>query len=501
MSQAYTTINEWEAFSYAFEQFYSLIEHLCAEEPQQLDHGEVERFIETEGRELLRRLLQGYLDCRAANETIWESLEGDDGLMRTHHRHGCKTHLATLFGDVVVTRHAYSAPGTASLFALDAKLNLPPDKYSDGLRRRLAQDVALMSFDEATGHIAQTTGGHIPKRQSEEVAVQVAQDFEAFYETRQSQGVEASKDLLVLTTDGKGIVMRHEDLREATRKAAERVSRKLKTRLSPGEKRQRKRMATVASVYTVAPYVRSPESVMGQGEETLARPKVENKRLWASVEREAEAVIEELFQEALRRDPHQRRQWVVLVDGEPHQLARIRSAAARHQVEVTIVMDFIHVLEYLWNAARSFHPDDAESAEAWVQERTQKVLQGHAQGVAAGMRRSATLRALSNKQRDAVDTCADYLLNRQSYLRYDVFLAHGFPIATGVIEGACRHLVKDRMDLTGARWRLKRAEAVLKLRSLRSSGDFEAYWHFHKQQELQRNHLARYADPLFLDAD
>ena len=117
------------------------------------------------------------------------------------------------------------------------------------------------------------------------------------------------------------------------------------------------------------------------------------------------------------------------------------------------------------------------------------------------MRRSTTLRELSNKQRDAVDTCADYLLKRQSYLRYDVFLAHGFPIATGVIEGACRHLVKDRMDLTGARWRLKRAEAVLKLRSLRSSGDFEAYWHFHKQQELQRNHLSRYADPLFLDAD
>ena len=137
----------------------------------------------------------------------------------------------------------------------------------------------------------------------------------------------------------------------------------------------------------------------------------------------------------------------------------------------------------------------------WVQERAQHVLQGQAREVAAGMRRSATLRGLSTKQRQAIDTCADYLLNRQSYLRYDMFLAQGFPIATGVIEGACRHLVKDRMDLTGARWRLKSAEAVLKLRSLRSSGDFEAYWLFHKQQERQRNHLSRYADPLFLDAN
>ena len=202
----------------------------------------------------------------------------------------------------------------------------------------------------------------------------------------------------------------------------------------------------------------------------------------------------------MRRDPAQHRAWVVLVDGEPHQLARIQAAAARHQVSVTIVMDFMHVLEYLWEAAHSLAPDNAQTAETWVQERALKVLQGHAREVAAGMRRSATVRALSVKQRKAVDTCADYLLNRQSYLRYDVFLAQGFPIATGVIEGACRHLVKDRMDLTGARWRLKSAEAVLQLRALRSSGDFDAYWCFHKQQELQRNHLSRYADPLFLDA-
>jgi hypothetical protein len=99
------------------------------------------------------------------------------------------------------------------------------------------------------------------------------------------------------------------------------------------------------------------------------------------------------------------------------------------------------------------------------------------------------------------DTCADYLLNRWSYLSYDVFLDLGFPIAIGVIEGVCRHLVKDRMDLTGARWRLQRAEAVWKLRSLRAGGDFEAYWCFHKEQERHQNHLSRYADPLCLDAE
>jgi hypothetical protein len=501
MSQAYTTIDEWEEFSGAFAQFRDVVEPLRAEASQHLEHGDVEQFLEIEGRELLRRLLQGHLDYRAAHETLWEGLEGQDGIMRTHHRQGCVTHLATLFGEVTVRRHAYSAPGTTSLLALDAPLNLPPDKYSDGFRRRLAHDVALVSCDEATNHIAQTTGGHLPKRQSEDVAVHVAQDFEAFYATRQTQGAEASQDLLVLTTDSKGIVMRHEDLREATRNNAERAHRKRKTRLRPGEKRQRTRMATVASVSTVAPSVRSPAAVMSPPEETGPRPPVDHKRVWASVEHEAEVVMEDLVHEAFRRAPEQQRQWVVVVDGEPYQLARIHAAARRHQVAVTIVMDCIHVLEYLWSAARALHPGDAETADGWVQERALNVLQGHARAVAAGMRRRATVRGLSDTQRPPIDTCADYLLTRRSSLRYDRFLAQGFPIATGVIEGACRHLVKDRMDLTGARWRLKRAEAVLRWRALRSSGDFEAYWHVHKQQELQRNHVSRYADPLFLDAD
>lgn len=500
MSQAYTTIDDWEMFSNAFEQFADIVTHLRSEASHHLEHGQVEQLLEQEGRELLRRLLQGHLDYRAANETHWESLEDADGILHSQHRQSCQRHLETLFGDVVVTRHAYRAPGAPSLFALDAELNLPPDKYSDGVRRRVGQEVAIMSFDDATERISQTTGAKLPKRQSEEVAVKIAQDFEAFYEMRQAQGREATADLLVLSSDGKGIVMRQEDLREATRKAAQRASPKLKTRLSPGEKRQRKRMATVASVYTVAPYIRSPESVMTPDEEAPARPRVEHKRVWASVERQAEDVIDDLFEEALRRDPQQERQWVVLVDGDRHQLARIQVAARRHGVSVTMVIDFIHVLEYLWDAARGFYPDDAEAAEAWVQAHALKVLQGRSSEMVAGMRRSATLRGLSDKRRAAVDTCADYLLNRRSYLRYDVFLTLGFPIATGVIEGACRHLVKDRMDLTGARWRLQRAEAVLKLRSLRSSGDFEAYWRFHKEQERHRHHLSRYADPLFLDA-
>ena len=107
------------------------------------------------------------------------------------------------------------------------------------------------------------------------------------------------------------------------------------------------------------------------------------------------------------------------------------------------------------------------------------------------MRRTATNRGLSPSRRAAADTCADYLITYKAYLRYDEYLAAGFPIATGVIEGACRYLVKDRMDITGARWSVQGAESVLRLRALRASGDFEAYWAFHQDCELHRNHLCK----------
>ena len=109
------------------------------------------------------------------------------------------------------------------------------------------------------------------------------------------------------------------------------------------------------------------------------------------------------------------------------------------------------------------------------------------------MQRAATVAGLSKDTRKPVDTCADYLQKYAPYLHYDRYLAAGYPIATGVIEGACRYLVRDRMDLTGARWRLVGAEAVLKLRALRASGDFDPYWDFHEAREYERNHAQRYA--------
>jgi hypothetical protein len=247
-------------------------------------------------------------------------------------------------------------------------------------------------------------------------------------------------------------------------------------------------MAQVASVYTVIPHIRTAESVMKSEDEedkvkTLRVP-ARNKRVWASVKREAISVIEEAFTEALQRDPEQRRQWVVVIDGHPGQRKMIERVAKTKKIKITIVLDFIHVLEYLWTAAWCFFDKGDEAVEAWVAKYAMKILKGGSSQVAKGLKQSATKRKLA--KRKGVDSCAKYLLNNTKRLRYDVALSSGFPIASGIIEGACRHLINDRLDITGARWGLDGAEALLQLRSLKSSGDFNDYWLFHKQQSKKR---------------
>jgi hypothetical protein len=295
-----------------------------------------------------------------------------------------------------------------------------------------------------------------------------------------------------MTVDQKGIVMLKEDLRAATRKAAEECARRPGAQLNPGEKLNRKRMATVAAVYDIKPHERSPEEVMGlsMDEEKSARPRATHKRVWASVERESENVIQDMFDEALRRDPEKKRPWAILVDGGEKQLDLVLDFISRYRPDVSLILDFIHVLEYLWKAGYGFHPIGSIESEYWVAERALKVLQGKAAEVVSGLRQGATFHQLSSDKRKAVDKCADYLEKYGPLLEYNQYLSEGLPIATGVIEGACRHLIKDRMDRTGARWRLKRAEAVLRIRSLRSSGDFDAYWAFHQRREHQRIHCS-----------
>lgn len=495
MSAAYAVAAGQDPFKSAREQAEAMEKHLRSSESMESTHAELEGFVVDEGREYQRRLLQAHLELRAERERPVE-VKGADGVQRKHRRLSSRA-LMSVVGEVDVPRAAYQAPGVPGLHPMDAALSLPDELYSHSVRRYVAESAARSSFDEVVEGLRKSTGAAVPKRQVEELAERAAQDFDAFYSTRAVE-VEDTQALLVLSFDGKGIAMRREDLRPATRKAAEAGKHKLTKRLAKGEKRNRKRMAEVATLYTIDPWVRTPDDIVNDlrpvHDVAARRPRPVNKRVWASVEKSSREVISAAFAEGLRRDPERLRRWVVLVDGNKDQITRVKRAAKKACVEITIVLDIIHVLEYLWKAAHCFFADGTKEVEQWVTCRLHELLAGRTAGaIASTIRRHASSRVVDMGTAVTLDTCIGYLVKHRTLLRYDRALAAGLPIATGVIEGACRHLVKDRMDRTGARWSLQGAEAVLRLRSLRSSGDFEAYWAFHLQQEHDRTHRARYA--------
>lgn len=293
MEPLYSKPHAGEEFAQAEMLFQTMEGWLKSPTAMELTHGELEERLDVDGRELLRQLLQAHLGWRAHHEERLAQVMGSDGERRTLVEPS-QRRLMTVFGSVVVERLAYRARGLENLYPADGHLNLPVESHSHGLRKRDAQEASRGSYDEVVTAVTRWSGGRVAKRQAEQLACRAAQDFDAFYEKRSPAQRQASlagmaTTLMGLTLDGKGLVMRPEALTDRTNKAADKTQHKLGRRLSKGEKNGRKRMATVGAVYDIAPYVRSPQEVLGDLAPIKAvgppRPRPANKRVWASVQR------------------------------------------------------------------------------------------------------------------------------------------------------------------------------------------------------------------------
>ena len=259
--QGYAPAGEDGAFAQSRVYYAETEEWLASAESAGLQHAELEEELGVRGRELTRRLFQGRLDLLAARERRRDGVTGRDGIARTRAEKGHGRALATKFGQVSVSRIAYRAPGVPNVHPLDAALNLPEEKHSHGLRKLAAVEAARGSIEAACAAAARATGASIGKRQLEELVHRAAAHVEEFY-LRRVISPAPGGHALVLTFDGKGIVMLPGALRPATAKAAASAEGSLATRLSPGEKNGRKRMAELACVYDAAPVPRTPEDII-----------------------------------------------------------------------------------------------------------------------------------------------------------------------------------------------------------------------------------------------
>jgi hypothetical protein len=463
------------------------------QEGSRIEFSEAESMVVSGGRDIARQLLQDFITSFGPGD-VGPELNTVDG-EKLNRKRLRERQVITLLGTIHLERVGYYSKEVNSQFPLDAYLNLSTTSYSHKLRKRVAIETARGSFSEASESIENTNGVKIHKRQIEEIAISSACDFDEFYELKKTtQSKEQNTDLpiLAISLDSKGVVMRKEDLTEFTRRAADEKEHVLKHRLTKGEKRNRKRMATAAAVYSIDTFARTPHEIVAElkGEQNSGRkrPKPQFKRVWARLDSTADQVTDELFKEAKARDPNFNKLWVVLVDGDKKQLRRVKKKIKEINPKTIIVLDIIHVIEYLWKASHAFFGDSHQESERWVKEKLLELLKGKAGYSAGGINRSITRRKLKGQKKKEALKSSRYIYNNKKIMGYDKCLALGLPIATGVIEGVCRHVIKDRMDVTGARWSMKGAEAILRLRSLRASGDFDQYWIFHEKKEFERNY-------------
>ena len=484
-------------FSSARFAFRQLETWLTADEANGASEAHVEDQLQQRGRELLRLLLQAHLRQRGTGD-VGPALQvyspppatpDDVGGHAVGIRHGGKRPhdrtLRTVFGEVRVSRTAYAAAGRASVHPLDGQLQLPDRSFSYPLQERVVRHAVQGPFDEAINDVERDTGVRLSKRSAEQVAQEAAVDFQAFY--RQHQVTEASRTgpIVVTGIDCKGVPMIRPE--ETLRKV----------RRGKGDKKQKKRMATVATVRTQPVRVRTPEEVVESLFRTTPKQKPprkskgspvppEHKRVWADLLRSKDEVIAEVAQEVKRVDPSGSKTHVALCDGERALQKRIVPALLGVVPTVLLILDLMHALEKLWKVAHCLYPEGSEEATAWVKKQTLRVLEGKVSQVIKGMRHSATKRGLSGTKRETVDRVAKYLRRNRGYMKYDEYLKEGLPIASGCVEGACKNLIKDRMERSGMRWGLEGGEAMIRLRSLHLSGDLDDYWDFHLAEESRR---------------
>ena len=393
----------------------------------------------------------------------------------------------SIFGEFTLARTVYgSREGQRIAFVpLDNRLQLPESVFSYVLQD---WDQGLC-VEQAFGQAQSTVARMLNLKQSvdslEQMNQQMAEHVTDFRENRPRPDPATEGPILVTSGDGKGIVMR--------RAADDPAPSAHRTK---GAKASQKRMAVVGTAYTVDRYVRTPEDVVAalfRDGPPPPRPQPCHKRVWASLP-QADAdggvpsswtiVYDWLLNEVAERNPGLTKEMVHLGDGqEALWQARREHLPARN---LTDILDLLHVTPRLWQAAHVFYPEGSDAAEAFARQRILRVLRGDVAGVVQGLRRMGTQRGLKGAKKKTLAQVCAYLLKNRERMRYDEYLAKGYPIASGVIEGACRHLVKDRMERAGMHWTPASAQAMLDVRSTYVNGDWEAYQAYRIQRETQR---------------
>jgi hypothetical protein len=448
---------------------------------------------------------------------------GTDGVERKRIRIRTRV-ISTLFGDIEVERRIYESPyvNAETLKPYDAVLNLPLYSYSPGIVREICHNAVQKSFSSTVIDMKRSHGVSVPIKQVQSIIHRAAVDVDDYLQDTKPLGYcvkkgETGNGLVCLEFDHKGIPLMIEDLRGKTK-----MNAKAKTEAKPkygllvqpnmGPRKDYKRTATVAVSYLLEKRVRSLEEIIPPSEEEVhrndgkkdscsiviepGRSRPSEKRVISSIELETAEVIRRCFGQGRVLDPHYEKAWVCLCDGEKGLQDAIEAEARRRKMSIHLVLDIFHVTEYLWEICRGlFSHDQKRAREQWIRTYLELLLKGQAKEVIKRLKRESGQHRSNSKMAQAISGTITYLSRNIERMKYDVYLKNGFPIASGVVEGACRHIIGDRLDATGARWTLEGAEALLALRCIWASGELDRYLSYHNQKEFTANYQDKIVFP------
>jgi len=462
-----------------FEELVNMIRN-AANEGEPID--QVERNLWQRLLAMGQRLLQGYVDLQGSGD-MGESLEKEGKQYRRLEKKHPKRYLS-VFGEIEILRTVYGTREKQKheVVPLDARLNLPEGEFSY-LLQEWDQDFCVQgSYLQATAKMERILGIGQSVRSLEHMNRIMAQDVKEFRDAQPKPEETEEGSLFVITADGKGVPIRRNQEKSETA---------IQNGRPKGEKANKKRQACVGSVYTIEPFPRQAEDVINEvmrKEKQAKRPSPCNKRMRAELTREVagvevngkDVVFQWFAEEMSNRNPEGKKTVVCVMDADRALWKKLQT----YVPSAVGILDLYHVLERLWDAAYCFYREGSEEAESFVTDRLTKILQGKVGRVIGGLKQMQTKLPLTKTRRSQLNTVIAYLENNRDLMQYDYYLACGYPIGSGVAEGACRHVVKDRMELTGMRWTVEGAQAMLDLRAVHLNGDWEAF-HQHRIKRQQ----------------
>jgi hypothetical protein len=456
---------------------------------QQAAHQE--QRIDTVERSLMRQLLA--LGHSLLSAFVAQQGDGDPGpeaetaggqtVRRLPERHDRR--YVSIFGELAIDRVVYGTREGQRIERVprDERLGLPEGDFSyvpeDWSQRLCLKE----SFAEAGHSLEMLLGLRLRTRTLEHMSREVAGHAPAFQEALPVPPPGEEGPLMVVTADGKGVPMR---------RPVQDGPRPLRRRTEGGEA-NKKPMACVGAVYSIGPFVRKADDILDEvmRDKTAGeRPEPKHKHVWAEMTREVggetvnakEALFSRPEAELAARDKGHDRPVIGLMDGE----RALWEMQREHFCGAAGILDLFHVLERPWAVAHCFHEEGSDPARKYVEGRPRDLLQGRVGYVIAGLRRRLSGGKLSGPKKKVVKSAVEYLANNREPMRYDEYLAAGYPIGSGVAEGACRHLVKDRLERTGMRWTVEGAQAMLPVRALYLNDRWEDFIEFRAEGEQTR---------------